>query len=80
MSQPFEFLHNNLIIQNKLIHAAYQFGVSKFCFIGSLSIYPKKAKQPIKEEYIMQGPLEPTNKGYALAKIVRIKLLQALHK
>jgi GDP-L-fucose synthase len=80
MKQPFEFLYNNLLIQNNVIHAAYKNDVKKFCFIGSSCIYPKESPQPIKEEYLMHGPLEPTNEGYALAKIAGIKLVQALNK
>ncbi len=77
---PYEFLYNNLLIQNNVINASHKFGVKKFCFIGSSCIYPKESQQPIKEEYLLTGPLEPTNEGYALAKIAGIRLVQALHK
>jgi GDP-L-fucose synthase len=80
MSQPYEFLYNNLLIQNNVIHAAFKNAVTKFCFIGSSCIYPKQSPQPIKEEYLLQGPLEPTNEGYALAKIAGIRMVQSLHK
>ena len=80
MNQPYEFLFDNLKIQNNVINAAWKSGVKKFCFIGSSCIYPREALQPIKEEYLMTGPLEPTNEGYALAKIAGIRLVQALNK
>ena len=80
INELFEFLYNNLVIQNNVIYAAYTNKVTKFCFIGSSCIYPKESPQPIKEDYLMNGPLEPTNEGYALAKIAGIKLVQALNK
>ncbi len=80
IDEPYEFLYNNLLIQNNVINAAHKYQVKKFCFIGSSCIYPKGSPQPIKEEYLLQGPLEPTNEGYALAKIAGIKLVQALNK
>ena len=80
INQPFEFLYNNLLIQNNVIKAAFDTNVTKFCFIGSSCIYPKESPQPIKESYLFQGPLESTNEGYALAKIAGIKMVQALNK
>ena len=72
-----EFLYDNLMIQNNVIHAAYQNDVSKLLFLGSSCIYPKMAPQPLKEEYLLTGPLEPTNEPYAIAKIAGIKLCDA---
>lgn len=70
-----EFLYDNLMIQNNLIQASTQNQVKKFCFLGSSCIYPRECPQPIKEEYLLTGPLEPTNEGYALAKIAGLKLV-----
>ena len=75
---PFQFLMENMQIQNNLIDAAHHFGVEKFIFLGSSCIYPKLAPQPLKEEYLLTGPLEPTNEWYALAKITGVKTCQAL--
>ena len=75
---PFQFLMENMQIQNNLIDAAHHFGVEKFIFLGSSCIYPKLAPQPLKEEYLLTGPLEPTNEWYALAKITGVKACQAL--
>lgn len=72
-----DFLYDNLMIQNNVIHASYQFGVRKLLFLGSSCIYPKMAPQPLKEEYLLTGPLEPTNEPYAVAKIAGIKLCEA---
>ena len=69
-----EFLLENLEIQNNVIMQSYLHGVKKFCFLGSSCIYPCNAPQPIREEYLLTGPLEPTNEGYALAKIAGYKL------
>ncbi len=69
-----EFLMDNLDIQNNVIFQAYKHGVKKLCFLGSSCIYPHSCPQPIKEEYLLSGPLEPTNEGYALAKISGYKL------
>jgi GDP-L-fucose synthase len=79
-TQPANFLFDNLRIQNNLIHAAFEFGVSKLLFLGSSCIYPKMAPQPLKEEYLLTGPLEPTNEWYAIAKITGIKLCQAFRR
>ena len=75
---PYQFLMENMQIQNNLIDAAHHFGVEKFIFLGSSCIYPKLAPQPLKEEYLLTGPLEPTNEWYALAKITGVKACQAL--
>lgn len=74
-----DFLYENLAIQNNVIHQAYEHGVKKLLFLGSSCIYPKLAPQPIKEEYLLTGLLEPTNEPYAIAKIAGIKLCQAYH-
>jgi len=72
-----EFLYDNLQIQNNLIHGAYVSGVKKLLFLGSSCIYPKLAPQPLKEEYLLSGYLEPTNEPYAIAKITGIKMCEA---
>ncbi|MFT5252870.1 MAG: GDP-L-fucose synthase [Flavobacteriales bacterium] len=77
---PYEFLIENLQIQNNLIDAAHRLGVDKFIFLGSSCIYPKLAPQPLKEEYLLTGSLEPTNEWYALAKIMGVKACEALRK
>ena len=79
-THPVDFLHQNLTIQNHLIHGAYEHGVRKLLFLGSSCIYPKLAPQPLKEEYLLTGPLEPTNEWYAIAKIAGIKLCQAFRR
>ena len=79
-SYPAEFIYDNLTIQNNLIHGAYQAGVKKLVFLGSSCIYPKMAPQPLKEEYLLTGALEPTNEWYAIAKIAGIKMCQAYRK
>jgi GDP-L-fucose synthase len=75
---PYEFLMENMKIQNNLIDAAHKLGVNKFIFLGSSCIYPKLAAQPIKEEYLLTDSLEPTNEWYALAKITGVKACQAI--
>jgi GDP-L-fucose synthase len=72
-----EFLYDNLMIQNNLIHQAYIYGVKKLLFLGSSCIYPKLAPQPLKEEYLLSGHLESTNEPYAIAKIAGIKMCEA---
>jgi len=74
---PAHFIYDNLMIQSNIIHAARKYGVKKLLFLGSSCIYPKMCEQPIKEEYLMTGPLEPTNDAYAVAKIAGIKMCQA---
>lgn len=73
-SFPAEFIYDNLMIESNIINAAYLNNVKKLLFLGSSCIYPKKAQQPIREEYLLTGPLEPTNEAYALAKISGIAL------
>lgn len=77
---PADFLYENLVIQNNLIHQSHVNGVKKFCFLGSSCIYPRECPQPIKEEYLLTGPLEPTNEGYALAKIAGLKMVEFYHR
>lgn len=77
---PADFIYDNLCIQNNVIHESYKNGVKKLLFLGSSCIYPKNAPQPIKEEYILSGYLEPTNDAYAIAKIAGIKLCQSYHR
>jgi len=72
-----EFIYDNVTIQNNIIHQAYKSGVKKLLFLGSSCIYPKLAPQPLKEEYLLTGLLEPTNEPYAIAKIAGIKMCQA---
>jgi GDP-L-fucose synthase len=71
---PAEFIHDNLAIQTNIIHAAYKNNVKRLMFLGSSCIYPKLAPQPMKEEHLLTGPLEPTNRPYALAKIAGIEM------
>ena len=71
-----EFIYQNTMIQTNLIHYAYKYFVKKFCFLGSVCIYPKFAETPVKEESILCGELEPTNEGYAIAKIHGIEMLK----
>ena len=77
---PAEFIYINLIIQNNVIHQAYQHGVKRLLFLGSSCIYPKLAPQPLKEEHLLTGLLEPTNEPYALAKIAGIKLCESYNR
>lgn len=72
-----EFLYDNLLMEANIIHAAWQHGVQKLLFLGSSCIYPKMAPQPLREDYLLTGPLEPTNEPYAIAKIAGIKLCEA---
>ncbi|HJW73138.1 MAG TPA: GDP-L-fucose synthase [Geothrix sp.] len=78
-SFPVDFLRTNLVVQNNIIDASHAYGVKKLLFLGSSCIYPKLSPQPIKEEYLLTGALEPTNEWYAIAKIAGIKLCQAYH-
>ena len=75
-----DFIYDNLMIEANLIHGAHRIDVDKLLFLGSTCIYPKLAPQPLKEEYLLSGPLEPTNEWYAIAKIAGIKLCQAYRK
>jgi len=77
---PAEFLYENSMIQSNLLHASCEYKTKKMIFLGSSCIYPRESPQPMKEEYLMTGPLEPTNEGYALAKISGIKMAQYYHQ
>jgi len=79
-SRPALFIRDNLLIQDNVIDAAHRAGVAKFVFLGSSCIYPKLSPQPIKEEYLLTGPLEPTNEWYAIAKIAGVKMCQAYRR
>ena len=79
-SRPAEFLYDNLAIETNIIHGAYEIGVQKLLFLGSACIYPRDASQPMSEEALLTGPLEPTNQWYAVAKIAGIKLCEAYRK
>ncbi|MDC0255798.1 GDP-L-fucose synthase [Bacteriovoracales bacterium] len=77
---PADFIFNNLLIQGSVFKACFEFNVEKFLFLGSSCIYPKNCPQPIKEEYLLQSPLEPTNEPYAIAKIAGLKLAESFKK
>jgi len=79
-SRPAEFIHDNLLIQDNLIHGAYVHGVKKLLFLGSSCIYPKLAPQPMKEESLLTGSLEPTNQAYAIAKIAGIETCRSYRR
>ncbi|MCF4113933.1 MULTISPECIES: GDP-L-fucose synthase family protein [Dethiosulfovibrio] len=80
IADPYGFLYENLQIQNNVINGAAANGVKKLVFLGSSCIYPRECPQPMKEEYLLTGPLEPTNEGYALAKIAGLRLVQYLSR
>ncbi len=75
-----EFIYDNLSIQNNLVHGSYINGIKKFIFMGSSCIYPKYAKQPLKEKYLLEGPLEKTNESYAISKIAGLKLCESYNR
>lgn len=77
---PAQFLYENLMIQNNVIHQSYESGVKKLLFLASSCIYPKLAPQPIKEEYLLTGSLEPTNEAYAIAKIAGVKMCETYNR
>jgi len=77
---PADFIYDNLVIETNVIHAASKNGVSRLLFLGSTCIYPRLAPQPLREDYLLTGPLEPTNEWYAVAKIAGIKLCQAYRR
>jgi GDP-L-fucose synthase len=79
-TRPAEFIRDNLLVQDNVIDAAYRSGVAKFVFLGSSCIYPKLCPQPIKEDYLLTGALEPTNEWYAIAKIAGLKMCQAYRR
>lgn len=80
MTYPAEFIYSNLAIQTNVIHAAWETGVKRLLFLGSSCIYPRECPQPIKEEYLLAGPLEPTNRPYALAKIAGVGMCHAYNR
>ena len=79
-TRPAEFLYDNMMIHATVVHAAYSHDVRRLLYLGSSCIYPRECLQPIKEEYLLSGPLEPTNEAYAIAKIAGIKLCQTYRK
>ena len=79
-TRPAEFIYDNMMIHATVVHASHLYGVKKLLYLGSSCIYPRECPQPIREEYLLSGPLEPTNEWYALAKIAGIKLCQAYRK
>ena len=79
-TRPAEFIYDNMLIHATVVHAAYRFGVKKLLYLGSSCIYPREAQQPMSEEALLTGPLEPTNEPYAIAKIAGIKLCQAYRR
>lgn len=79
-TRPAEFIYDNMMIHATVVHAAHVFGVAKLLYLGSSCIYPRECPQPIREEYLLTGPLEPTNESYAIAKIAGIKLCQSYRR
>lgn len=79
-TRPVDFLYDNLLIQCNVIHAAWKFGVKKLLFLGSSCIYPRLSPQPMREEYLLTGPFEPTNEPYALAKVAGLKMCTAYRR
>ena len=79
-SYPADFIYDNLMIQNNVIHNAYLAGIKRLLFLGSTCIYPKLAPQPMKEEYLLTGPLEPTNDAYAIAKIAGVTMCRSYNR
>lgn len=80
INSPATFLYDNLMIQNNVIHCSYKYGVKKLVFLGSSCIYPRECPQPMKESYLLDGKVEPTNEGYAIAKIAGIKLCEMYNR
>ncbi|SEC11095.1 GDP-L-fucose synthase [Paenibacillus sp. GP183] len=80
MKSPAEFLYDNLAIQNNVIHCSYKFNIKKLLFLASSCIYPRLSPQPMKEEYLLDGKVEPTNEGYAIAKIAGLKMCEMYNK
>jgi len=80
IEHPAEFLYENLMIESNIINSAYKYGIEKLLFLGSSCIYPRECSQPMKENYLLTGKLEPTNEGYALAKIAGLKLCEYYNK
>lgn len=80
IKNPAHFIYDNLMLQTNVIHSAHEFGCKKLLFLGSSCIYPKESPQPMKEEYLLTGKLEPTNQSYAIAKIAGIQMCQSYAK
>lgn len=80
MESPGEFLYDNLMIQSNVIHQSFLAGVKKVCFLGSSCIYPRECPQPMREEHLMTGKLEPTNEGYAVAKLAGVKMMECYRR
>ncbi len=76
-TRPAEFIYDNMMIHATVVHAAHLYDVKRLLYLGSSCIYPRECPQPMREEYLLSGPLEPTNESYAVAKIAGIKLCQA---
>jgi GDP-L-fucose synthase len=79
-TRPAEFIYDNMMIHSTVVHAAHLFGAEKLLYLGSSCIYPRECPQPIREEYLLTGPLEPTNESYAVAKIAGIKLCESYRR
>jgi GDP-L-fucose synthase len=79
-TRPAEFIYDNMMIHGTVVHAAHEYNATKLLYLGSSCIYPRNAEQPINEEQLLTGPLEPTNEWYAIAKIAGIKLCQAYRR
>ena len=79
-TRPAEFIYDNMMIHATVVDAAYREGITKLLYLGSSCIYPRECPQPMKEEYLLTGPLEPTNEPYAVAKIAGIKLCQSYRR
>jgi GDP-L-fucose synthase len=80
IAYPGEFIYENIAIQTNCLHTSYLYGVKKLIFLGSACSYPRESPQPMKEEYLLSGPLEPTNESYAIAKIAGIKMCEAYNR
>src|SRR3954463_9627360 len=79
-TRPAEFIYDNMLIHATVVHAAHQYGVRKLLYLGSSCIYPRLAPQPMKEEHLLTGPLEPTNEAYAVAKIAGITMCRSYNR
>src|SRR6478752_4135989 len=79
-TRPAEFIYDNMMIHATVVHSAHVYGVTKLLYLGSSCIYPRECPQPIKEEYLLTGPLEPTNEPYAVAKIAGIEMCRSYNR
>src|SRR5215467_13321236 len=79
-TRPAEFIYDNMMIHATVVHSAHLYGATKLLYLGSSCIYPRECPQPIKEEFLLTGPLEPTNEPYAIAKIAGIKLCESYNR